>query len=99
MNLTIAFHRAALAEYLDAVEWYEQRRTGLGEAFATAVERVTDRLAAQPDFYPVVHREVREALVSGYPYCLYYRVEEHRVVVLSVFHTSRDPSSWQRRVQ
>ena len=70
---------------------------GLGAAFTAAVQRVLDQIAAQPDFYPQVYQDVREALVSGYPYCVYYREEPGQVVVLSVFHGSRDPSIWQGR--
>jgi toxin ParE1/3/4 len=62
-----------------------------------AVQRVLDQIAAQPDFYPQVYQDVREALVPGYPYCVYYREEPGQVVVLSVFHTARDPSIWQGR--
>ena len=56
-----------------------------------------DRVAAQPDFYAAVWNDVREALVPGFPYCVYYREEPGRVLVLSIFHTARDPSVWQGR--
>ncbi len=95
MSLPVVFRRAARAEFDDAADWYEQRRAGLGVAFAAAVQRVLDRIAAQPDFYAQVYQDVQEALVSGYPYCIYYREEPGQVVVLAVFHTSRDPSIWQ----
>jgi toxin ParE1/3/4 len=98
MNLRLLFRRAARAEFDDGADWYEQRRAGLGAAFTVAVQRTLNQIAAHPDFYPQVYQDVREALVSGYPYCVYYREERNQVVVLSVFHTARDPSIWQRRV-
>jgi plasmid stabilization system protein ParE len=97
MSLPIVFRRLARAEFDNAADWYEQRRAGLGAAFTAAVQSVLDQISAQPDFYPQVYQDVREALVSGYPYCVYYREEPGQVVVLSVFHTSRDPSIWQGR--
>lgn len=97
MSLPIVFRRLARAEFDDAADWYEQRRAGLGAAFTVAVQQVLDQMSAQPGFYPQVFQDVREALVSGYPYCVYYREEPGQVVVLSVFHTSRDPSIWQGR--
>jgi toxin ParE1/3/4 len=45
-----------------------------------------------------VLEDVRKAVVSGFPYCVYYREVEGSVVILSVFHTSRDPKEWQERV-
>jgi plasmid stabilization system protein ParE len=97
MSLPIVFRRLARAEFDDAADWYEQRRAGLGAAFTAAVQHVLDKIAAQPDSYPQVYQDVREALVPGYPYCAYYREEPAQVVVLSVFHTARDPSIWQGR--
>jgi toxin ParE1/3/4 len=65
--------------------------------FTAAVELVFDRIAAQPNFYAAVFDDVREALVPEFPYCVYYREEPAQVLVLSVFHTSRDPAVWQGR--
>jgi toxin ParE1/3/4 len=98
MSLPVAFRRAARSEFDDAADWYEQRRAGLGPAFTGAVQRVLDRIADQPDCYPVVWAGVREALVAGFPYAVYYREESGQVVVFSVLHTSRDPTVWQSRV-
>jgi plasmid stabilization system protein ParE len=61
------------------------------------VQKVLDTIAANPERYPLVSDDVREALVSRFPYCVYYRVKPDRVVVIAVFHTSRDPSVWQGR--
>ena len=97
MTLPVVFRRAARAEFDDAADWYEARRAGLGADFTAAVQQVLDRIAAQPGFYAQVYGDVREALVPGFPYCVYYREEPGQVVVLSVFHTARDPSVWQGR--
>jgi plasmid stabilization system protein ParE len=97
MSLPVVFRRAARVEFDDAADWYEQQRAGLGAAFTAAVQRVLDQIAAQPDFYAKVTRSVREALVPGYPYCVYFYEEPSQVVILSVFHTARDPSIWQAR--
>ncbi len=97
MNLPIVFRRAARAEFDDTADWYEQRRAGLGPAFTEAVQRVLEQIAAQPALHPQVYQDVREALVPGYPFCVYYREEPGQVVVLSIFHTARDPSIWQGR--
>ena len=97
MTLPIVFRRAARAEFDDAADWYEQRQTGLGTALTAAVQRVLDQIAAHPYFYPQVYQDVREALVSNYPYYVYYRDEHSRLVILSVFHTARNPSIWQGR--
>lgn len=58
-----------------------------------------DRIAANPRMHAKVRGDVRKAIVRGYRYyCVFYRERADHVEVLSVFHTSRDPSIWQDRV-
>ena len=97
MSLSIVFRRAARHEFDEASDWYDQRRAGQGVLFAAAVRKTLARLADQPELYAKVFEDVREAPVSGYPYGVYYREESGFLLVLAVFHTSRDPSIWQRR--
>jgi toxin ParE1/3/4 len=97
MSLSVRFRAIAQAEFEDAVVWYAQARTGQGDAFAAAVQAVLDEIARSPDRYPIADGDVREAPVSGYPYCVYYRVRSGRIVVIAVYHQSRDPSGWRGR--
>lgn len=98
MSLSLAFRRAARYEFDEAADWSEQRRAGRGALFTTAVREVLSRIVDQPRLYAAVYEDAREAPVSGYPYCVYYREEADQVLVVAVFHTSRDPSLWQSRV-
>ncbi|HYR35131.1 MAG TPA: type II toxin-antitoxin system RelE/ParE family toxin [Burkholderiales bacterium] len=41
-------------------------------------------------------RGVRRAIVGGFPYAVFYRVETARTVVFTVLHTARDPKLWPR---
>ncbi|SRR5260370_14926503 len=97
MSLSLVFRNAAQAEFDGAALWYEARCAGLGTHFVAEVQRVLDTIMNQPDRYPVVYGDVREAAVRRFPYCVYYRAKADRVVVIAVFHTSRDPAVWQAR--
>ena len=98
MSATVLFRRVARSEFDEATDWYERRRSGLGPRFVMAVQGVLDRIVNQPDFYPLVEGDVREARVRRFPFCVYYRRDASQILVLAVFHTSRDPSGWLRRV-
>jgi plasmid stabilization system protein ParE len=97
MSLPVVFRPPARDEYDQAFEWYELRQPGLGLEFEEEVERVLGEVAAHPRRYPVVLRDIREAPVRRFPYCVYYRGRSGRLIVVSVFHTSRDPNEWQLR--
>ena len=97
MSLPVTLWDEAQAEFDDAGDYYEARRPGLGADFVAAVQAVFDRIAVNPRIHAVVYRDVRKAVVKGFPYCVFYFEEPTRVVVTSVFHTSRDPAIWQGR--
>lgn len=91
------FRPAAAADVEDAYRWYEAQRTGLGEEFLAAVGVVIETLAANPERFPVVHRQTRRALFRRFPYGLYYRIVDDQIVVVACMHARRDPRRWQSR--
>src|SRR5438105_4881850 len=97
MTRRVILRQPARTEYDAAGDWYEQQRPGLGAEFTEAVQKVFDRIAVQPRLHAVILRDIRKAVVRGFPYCVYYRERPSAVVVVSVFHTSRDPAVWQSR--
>ncbi|MFC1835322.1 hypothetical protein ACFL2Q_11400 [Thermodesulfobacteriota bacterium] len=48
--------------------------------------------------HPVVFSGYRRALMRRFPYTVFYDYEEDRLTVYGVFHTSRDPNKWRKRV-
>lgn len=98
MSLTVVLTPEAQDDYSDAVAWYQSQTAGAGDTFAAQVQDVFDRLAATPLLHAKVRGDVRKAVVRRAPYVVLYIPETSRVVVVSVFHTSRDPSVWQGRV-
>jgi plasmid stabilization system protein ParE len=69
----------------------------LGGELIAEVERVLDSIADDPLRYPIVFKDIREAIVARFPFAVYYRVKPGRVIIIAVFHCSRDPGIWQAR--
>ena len=53
MTLAVVFRPEAQTDLLEARDWYERQQSGLGEAFADAVDDATDRIEAMPYMYAV----------------------------------------------
>lgn len=96
MALRLAFRRAVGRDLASAYRWYEAQRTGLGEQFLAAVDASFDAIGRFPEMFSAVHGDVRRAIVSRFPYAVFYRVEPRQVLVLAVLHTARDPKMWPR---
>jgi len=82
----------------EAYHWYEDRRTGLGEEFLSCVDACVQRIRRTPETHAKVHEEYRRALVRRFPYAVFYEYVDGAVTVYCVFHTSRDPQKWRRRL-
>ena len=97
MTPRLVLRPQAAAELLDARDWYEEQRPGLGGAFATEVDMVLSRIVQAPLAYPRVHGETRRALVRRFPYAIYFHAMPDEIVVLAVIHGRRHPRHWQSR--
>jgi len=97
MSLPVTFHRAASAEFIEASAWYEAKRMGLALEFMAEIDRCVSLASKQPLQFAVAREDVRRIVANRFPYSVYFRAEKHRIVVLAVFHGSRDPAIWQAR--
>lgn len=95
----VVFTHAARAELIDAQDWYENEASGLGRHFRAAVDAVIERMSTNPLQFPVIHRNIRRALLQRFPHALMFVVEsDNALTVIACFHGSRDPRRWQQRM-
>lgn len=92
--LPVVYRRKVGRDLAGGFNCYEEQTEGLGGQFLAAVDSVFDAIERYPEMFARVHGEVRRALVSRFPYAVFYRAETKRVVVLAVLHTARDPKLW-----
>ena len=78
--------------------WYEGQRVGLGEEFLTCVDACIQAICRNPRIHALVFEQYRRGLVRRFPYAVFYEAADERVTVYCVFHTSRDPEKWRRRL-
>ena len=97
MALPLVFRRAVGRDLAAAYAWYEEQRAELGEQFIAEVTASFDAIEEFPNVFATVHGDVRRAIVSRFPYAIFYRVEPRQIVVLTVLHTARDPKLWPKR--
>ena len=95
----VIFTQLARAELIVAQDWYEKESPGLGRSFRTAVNVLVERMSHNPRQFPVVHKQIRRALMRRFPYALMFVIEsDDSLTVVACFHGSRDPARWQTRM-
>jgi len=80
------------------VDWYESQKQGLGQGFLSSVRAIFNTISKLPKINPIVEQDVRKAIVPKYPYVVLYQELTDCILIVSVFHTSRNPQIWQDRV-
>ena len=90
----------AADEMAAAAEYYEDRRTGMGDRFINRVQLAVARIEAMPRIgtqcssrYP----EIRRHAVKGFPYYVVYATEP-AITVIAVAHMKRRPGYWMDRM-
>lgn len=92
MSLEVRLRKEAEQDIEEAARWYERQRETLGRQFLDEVLRMLQSIAEQPTLYPVVHRDIRRALIRRFPFGIYYRIREGSLLVVAVMHGSRHPT-------
>ena len=98
-HVVIDYYPAASAELVDAAQFYEGKRAGLGHAFLDSVDKALAMLEEAPLLGPSNEQGARRWLVHRFPYVILYRIESARLHVLAIAHTSRKPGYWNDRLK
>ena len=70
--MTIRLTAEAEADLTDAYAWYRDRGESLARDFLASFESVLEALEPHPESFPEVHNQVRRALMSRFPYAVFY---------------------------
>ena len=98
MNLPLIVTPDAEADLVEARVWYEAIREGLGDEFLLCIEAGLDHIRRLPQAAVEVYPGIRRVVVRRFPYGIFYRVDSNQIAILAVYHSSRDPRGWQKRV-
>ena len=97
MAKSVRYHPSFDSDVLDAAEWYDERRLGLGADFVARVRNATSALIADPERRTAIDYGLRYWPVERYPYVVFYDFTDTEVIVLGVMHASQSPSKWISR--
>lgn len=86
------YHLLTVSDLMEAINYYDNQRSGLGNEFRMEVYDAIERIQTNPYIYPEV-KGVRRALVRRFPYSIIYRIiTENCIRILVIRHHKRDPT-------
>ncbi len=74
-----------------ALAWYERQRRGLGLEFLDCVEAAVASIQDNPKMYQIRYSCFRCCVIHRFPFSIFYTIEDHEIVVHSVFDNRQNP--------
>ncbi|HEY9113450.1 MAG TPA: hypothetical protein VIN10_02045 [Bacteroidales bacterium] len=101
MKFKVEYHPGFFEDIAQAVDWYNEKQTGLGDRFFLTVKKQTKKLSTSALHFAVKYDDIRCMCIEKFPYLVHFRVNEKTktVQVEALFHTSRNPKFWKKRTQ
>ena len=99
MKYTVEYNPEFFDDLVLAVDWYNDKQTGLGERFFNQVKEQTAKLSTSSLLFSMKYDDIRCMNIEKFPYLVHYRVDEQSstVKVEALFHTNRNPEIWSER--
>lgn len=91
MAYKIEIRPLAAIEILEAYDWYELQREGLGLEFLDELEIFYDSLFRNPETYSYFDKPVRQGKIKRFPYTVVYEIFNTTIVIYSVFMAKQNP--------
>jgi plasmid stabilization system protein ParE len=98
MTKKLVFMPSARLEVIEAQDWYEKEKAGLGAEFRAEIDHQVARILENPLQFPRMLADVHRAKLRRFPYGLFFRLSDEVIYVIACFHSSRNPIVWQSRV-
>ena len=96
--MTYSFHPEAELEFLLAIDFYEDKESGLGRDFALEINSTVERILTYPDAWPVIEEDIRRSLVKRFLFGVLYSKLEEEIVIVAIMHFNREPGYWKERI-
>ena len=97
--MQIVFEPDAGADLAEARVWYGRQRAGLDVALMLRVDETLTRIVDSPYLYPIVHRQLRRAVLRQFPLAIFYELLDDEIHVFAVYHSRRDRKRLNSRIR
>ena len=78
---------------------YESQATGAGRYFLDTLYSEIDSLALNAGMHPKIFETYHRLLPRNFPWAIYYRIQDDRVLIYAVLDNRADPARTQQRLR
>ena len=74
-----------------AIEWYEQKRKGLGLEFLDTLQLILKNILEHPEMYAVRYADYRVCTLKKFPFSIFYTAMPEEIIIHAIFHNRQNP--------
>ena len=94
VNFEITISDYAVAQINKAADWFENEKTGLGTLFIKAINESLEFISKNPYASQKRYKDFRINFLITFSLGVHYLVEEDKIIIMAVFHTSQSDDNW-----
>ena len=99
MTYTILLSLEAEWDISESLQWYEMQKSSLGDSFEATVNDALLAISKNPNICQRKYKKTRIFFIKTFPFGIHYFIDDKAIKVIAVFHTSKDPCSWDDRIK
>jgi len=94
-----SFHPDAKRELFEAINYYEECKSGLGLEFAKEVYSTIQRIIRFPEAWSKLSKNTRRCLTNRFPYGVIYQRADDEIIIIAVMQLNKEPDYWKKRLK
>ncbi len=98
MVTRVDFSDEAKIDLLGINDWYEFQKHNLGQEFHNELSILISKISSNPLHYKIISKHYRKATTQRFPYNIFYKVDDDKIIVVAILHQKRHPSIWKKRL-
>lgn len=95
--MKIKLHEKAEKDLKEALDYYFEIDAKLEKKFISYLEQTFNKVLKFPNLYQYETKTAQKVLIDKFPYIVIYEQFEDIIMVLAIFHTSRNPINLEDR--
>jgi len=98
MAFSVKFLAEVKTDLTEAKKYYFKKGGNpLSEDFKAEINSEIDYIRKFPEHYQVQYQNLRRALVTKFPYAIFYQISENTLIIFAVLHTSQEYKKVHKR--
>lgn len=96
--MNVEFLEPTWAEFIEAVEYYNGQKEGLGFEFSEEIWTTIERIIQYPEAWSLISKRTRRCRTNRFAYGIMYQIRGKTLLIIAVMHLRREPLSWKRKI-